>query len=368
MTVPVVPPIFLATAWFVAPRVMHACDARLTRARFVGAPDRSPRELPTPRVPRKARRDAPVDPSRGLELLARALRSGVPPRSAVENWIAGSWPGSKPTLDPETGLRDAVVACALRTDGEARDLLMLVSAACAGGTVSADGIDSAVSVVRAHARSHDEARAAAAQAGLSVRVLTMLPIGALALVVTTRGSRPLTSPSLILVLVVGLVLNRIGAHWVRDLSRRAATGAPDPAAPLLSSLAVSLRAGLDPVSACSGWRDINATGRAAATLIDEHRPLREALVPLASSSPLGEETASLIVESVSSGLPLVPMAARILDRVRDEERRAVDVRVRQLPVRLSAPVVLCVLPSFVLLAVVPMVITAFPHGLVALIN
>lgn len=58
------------------------------------------------------------------------------------------------------------------------------------------------------------------------------------------------------------------------------------------------------------------------------------------------------------GLPLGPVLERLAADARAHRRRQVDTAARQLPVRLALPLVLCTLPSFVLLAVAPLLLTA----------
>ncbi|MDP2292053.1 MAG: type II secretion system F family protein [Actinomycetota bacterium] len=58
------------------------------------------------------------------------------------------------------------------------------------------------------------------------------------------------------------------------------------------------------------------------------------------------------------GLPLAPVLERLADEARQRRRRQADALARQLPVRLSLPLVLCTLPSFVLLAVTPLLLAA----------
>ncbi len=59
------------------------------------------------------------------------------------------------------------------------------------------------------------------------------------------------------------------------------------------------------------------------------------------------------------GLPLGPVLERLAADARAQRRRNLDAAARQLPVRLSMPLVLCTLPSFVLTAVVPLLLAAF---------
>jgi tight adherence protein C len=59
------------------------------------------------------------------------------------------------------------------------------------------------------------------------------------------------------------------------------------------------------------------------------------------------------------GLALAPVLERLAFDARQQRRRLADAAARQLPVRLSLPLVLCTLPSFVLLAIVPLLLGAF---------
>ena len=54
-----------------------------------------------------------------------------------------------------------------------------------------------------------------------------------------------------------------------------------------------------------------------------------------------------------NGLPLVPTLARLAADARNDRRRQAEAAARALPVRLSFPLVLCLLPAFVLLGIVP---------------
>lgn len=59
------------------------------------------------------------------------------------------------------------------------------------------------------------------------------------------------------------------------------------------------------------------------------------------------------------GLPLAPVLERLAADARAHRRRRIDTMARQLPVRLAVPLVVCILPAFVLLAVVPLLLAAF---------
>ena len=58
------------------------------------------------------------------------------------------------------------------------------------------------------------------------------------------------------------------------------------------------------------------------------------------------------------GLPLAPVLERLAADARQMRRRHLDEQARRLPVRLAVPLVLCTLPSFALLTVVPLLLAA----------
>ena len=69
-----------------------------------------------------------------------------------------------------------------------------------------------------------------------------------------------------------------------------------------------------------------------------------------------------LVDSLSAadryGLPLAPVLERLSFEARQQRRRDTEPTARELPVRLAVPLVLCTLPSFVLLAIVPLLLGA----------
>jgi tight adherence protein C len=59
-----------------------------------------------------------------------------------------------------------------------------------------------------------------------------------------------------------------------------------------------------------------------------------------------------------NGLPLKPTLAALALEARHDRRREAEAAARALPVRLSFPLVLCLLPAFVLLGIVPAMVPA----------
>jgi Flp pilus assembly protein TadB len=89
--------------------------------------------------------------------------------------------------------------------------------------------------------------------------------------------------------------------------------------------------------------------------VDAGRRLADALADLPER--LGEPTRPLVAALVASerdGVPLLAALERVGAQVRDERRRAGERAARRLSVTLLFPLVLCILPSFVLLGLVPL--------------
>ena len=68
--------------------------------------------------------------------------------------------------------------------------------------------------------------------------------------------------------------------------------------------------------------------------------------------------ATTLAVTDASGLALTPAIDRLADDARQQRRRAAEAAVRELPVRLAFPLVLCTLPAFALVAIVPLLLGA----------
>lgn len=77
--------------------------------------------------------------------------------------------------------------------------------------------------------------------------------------------------------------------------------------------------------------------------------------------PLGEPVRPLVAALRSAafdGVPLAPALERVAFDARLQRRRAAETAARRLPVHLLLPLVLCVLPAFGLLAIIPLVVVS----------
>ena len=101
-------------------------------------------------------------------------------------------------------------------------------------------------------------------------------------------------------------------------------------------------------------------GRAARCLASLcARPVvrRRAARSRARRSPTLRPLADALRTSARLGTPAAPALARLATEVRADVRRRAEARARTVPVRLCFPLVLCVLPAFALLTVVPVVLS-----------
>jgi tight adherence protein B len=249
-------------------------------------------------------------------------------------------------------------------DSNDAQCISLLQSAMVHGNFVPSALDHGSSVLRDHAACNAELAVAASQAQLSAQLLSALPFLLLggAILVSSQFRSSLWSPIVLCPLLVGVVLNRIGWRWITSLITRAVHDQPDDIGQLTEHLCVSLRTGLSMTLACERWRSVSPLGSSVADLISAGAPLEEALLPLANLHPItGKNLGHTIVEAERDGLPILDTITRLATDHRNERRRQIDTRIRQLPTRLSIPLVLCVLPSFLLLSVAPLVLASLSH-------
>jgi tight adherence protein C len=186
-------------------------------------------------------------------------------------------------------------------------------------------------------------------------ILGLLAIGGL-VVAAAVGPLP------VLMGVATMLLVRRARPVLAARARRRAAERVLPDA--MDLLVLSVRAGLTPQQAI---RDLAASAphevRQAFALVahrgDRGQAFADALVAL--PEVLGASALSLadgLASSERYGLPVEPMLDQLSTEARAARRRLDEADARKLPVRLSFPLVICTLPSFVLLAIAPAVIAA----------
>lgn len=146
----------------------------------------------------------------------------------------------------------------------------------------------------------------------------------------------------------------------RRTQRAAERAYPDA----IEMIVLAVRAGYLPAAALNmatpylapairpAFADVRTRVEGGERFADALAALPAALGPMAA--PLADSFAS----ADRYGQPIAPVLERLATEARQHRRRQADIRARQLPVRMSLPLVLCTLPSFILLAVVPLLLAA----------
>ena len=369
----------IALICFATPRFFRLVDVLEMQRRLHAADLMTEDAKPSLALPRHLRTviSPMLDFATLCESLARATRSGASPHDALlvslqrHQFHHPCWSA---LFDDVAALQscDSSLATARETveprSNDAQCLSLLESAMVHGNFVPS-ALDHASSVLRDRAACSAELAVAASQAQLSARLLSMLPFVLLggAILVSSQFRSSLWSSIVLCPLFLGFILNRVGWRWISSLISRAVHDEPDDIGQLTEHLCVSLRTGLSMTHACERWRTVSPTGNAVADLISAGAPLEEALLPLATTHPIsGKNLGHTIVEAERDGLPILDTVMRLATDHRMERRRQIDTHIRQLPTRLSIPLVLCVLPSFLLLSVAPLVLASLSQLSVSL--
>lgn len=165
--------------------------------------------------------------------------------------------------------------------------------------------------------------------------------------------------------LAGLTATALRRRWsrVRRLARdtrRVAVDFPDA----LDLLVLCIRAGYLPAQAIVEIRPYvpPSLGSAFGAVIESvERGVRfaDSLNQLATAlGPIAQPLIDSLAAADRYGLPLAPVLERLSFEARQQRRRDTDASARELPVRLAMPLVICTLPSFVLLAIVPLLLGA----------
>ena len=357
--------------WYTTPRFFRFLDVSETQRRLHGSHLVSENVQSSPALSRPIQKDTSqvIDFAALCESLARATRSGAAPHDAV---LAGlqrnqlhhpCWSALRNDVTSLKSCENALVIAreSVETHSNEAQCLSLLESAMVHGNFVPSALDHASSVLRDRAACSAELAVAASQSQLSARLLSTLPFVLLlgAMLINSQFRSSLLSPIVLCPLFLGLILNRIGWRWITSLISRAVHYEPDIIGQLTEHLCVSLRTGLSMTQSCERWRTLSPTGKSVADLISAGAPLEEALLPLATADPIsGKHLGHTIVEAERDGLPVLDTVMRLATDHRAQLRRQTDTRIQQLPTRLTIPLVLCVLPSFLLLSVAPLVLAS----------
>ena len=271
------------------------------------------------------------------------LRAGLSPRDA---FVAAGW--GEPGADgaPSDAAPSFAVAARL---------------AHSSGAPLAPILDACSVAAREEAEAMIARQTALAGPRLSARVLLWLPaVGlGLAALVDAGVLAVLVTPLGLALLAVGGLLTLGGRWWMSRLVTGATTH-PDAMVLALHAVRAAMAAGADVATALA----------AVSAALEPHdealaRSMREAALALAEGTPWsdcwGDETAEPLRRALrlpwERGAHAGPLLAAVADGVAIRHRHAAQVAAGELAVRLTLPLALCLLPAFVLVGIVPLLVT-----------
>jgi tight adherence protein C len=121
----------------------------------------------------------------------------------------------------------------------------------------------------------------------------------------------------------------------------------------------ALRAGYSPSQGINCWgryapRVLRPNFIAASRLIDEGERFVDAIRLLQKEiGAVSQSMCEVLISGDRLGIPVENLLFQLANEARLNRRRHAETEARQLPIRLSLPLVMCILPSFVILIIVP---------------
>lgn len=249
---------------------------------------------------------------------------------------------------------------------EAEDLALCALVASGDGGDATHAVETAARSLRARAAIAHELHVAAAHTRASMAVLTWVPIVFLFIMLRSGSVRSfLFSLGGLVCIALALSLQTLGRRWMHKLTNRATevgSHLPD----FIDLVIVHLRAGAPPAMAFLAATN-GAYGDTAASVLEiracvEHgeRFVDALLDHRGGFEPSAQPLIDALVDTERDGLPPRELFDRVATEAHAQRRREADARVRALPVRLTLPLVCCILPAYLLLAVVPLLVSQFP--------
>jgi Flp pilus assembly protein TadB len=364
--------VFATLVWFLCPRLFLRMDQRVASSHVSQLVSQPHQLFSSPisstsrsfRIRRSRRQHSPPknlpEYARCLDSLARATRSHQPTRNALAAALSLLTPTdalTKAIDDLHSGREMEISLSPSECQSHEQQLFEFLRISLVHQVFVPQALEQAADIIQEEFRHHQDVTTATAQARSSASLLTLVPFAVLALLLlssSTARQGSLTAP-FVLTIAVGVVVNRIGWWWIQQLVNSSGIATTDLSLSLAQRLCISLRAGVPLRLAIEEWAA-------------EHDPtLNETLLGGDSLSTSlhdfvqrqaggSHHLAQVLLEADRDGLPIVHTVSRLSAEMRTHRRHQADIKTRQLPTKLTLPVVLCVLPSFVFLAVIPLIL------------
>lgn len=231
------------------------------------------------------------------------------------------------------------------------------------GTLEPSALDHAARAVRQQIQRTSQLRIATAQARLTIRVLTLLPVISvvMGIVLSSSFRSSLQNYGVIAIVVFGLVLNVVGYIWMHVINKSIETNSqPSLLHQLVTSATISLQSGESLISAIEKWGEVNFVGELVRQRFIRGESLSSALLALEMQcGEKGRTVRQLLLDNHQSGTPASDLIARLQEDANSDLSNRINVGIQQISTKLTFPVVLCVLPAFLLLTFIPVVVASF---------
>lgn len=233
--------------------------------------------------------------------------------------------------------------------------------AASQGADAVHALESAARTLRAAAAVAADARAAVTYTRTSVNVLTVVPLLLVVwLLVRDADVRRffVTLPGLVC-LVGGISLNALGRWIVYRIAARAMR-IDSEVSDFIDLISVHVRSSSPPAAAFTAASvhvegRLGVTARQVVAAMNDGSRFVEALAEHRAAFGVNAHALlDALIDTERDGLPPRELFERLSRDASAERRRSSERRIRALPVRLSLPLVGCILPAYVLLAVVPL--------------
>ncbi len=308
-------------------------------------------------------------------VLSRGLAAGRPVSSTLASMATESRWAQLGVVDPlraatDVGIGFDVDATIRRwgsttTDPHERRIALALSIANEHGADVTAGLDRIAEDIRTEHELDDRRRALTAQTRMQAGALVSLPLLFGLLATGLAGGGIPDRPIALVAIAAGVALDVAGLAWMRRLAR----GVEVDRDPIRSSLAESLM--LIRLGAQTGATIRDAVGlaaehgdgavavhlRHASARIGAGFDLRSALEPAASNALL-EQLADVLVRAERDGDHVDLHLEWLARDLRASREAALELAAQRAAMVSLAPLVLCILPAFVLIAFVPLLVSS----------
>lgn len=353
----------VAFSWLLFPRLCLFFDRRIAQHAFTAPSSEQPAHpQATPR------QESHFSDAEILESLAMRIRGGMNAQSALQEMTQSQELPEILRQVLQTHYSEPLDTTLVRFQAAAAnsqysDLATLLLQSCRYGTLEPVALDEAARTVRATKQQTSRLLLASAQARFTVKALTSLPLLSVAagILFSSTFRSSLQQPTFLVIVAVGMFLNCVGYIWMKNIT----TSVQDLARPsalqqLVTSMSVSLHAGDSLLTAIDKWNGVNSVGTEIAQHLSQGDSLARALMPLERDcGNAGRTVRRLLIDNHQMGTPLTELVQRLQEDVESEISLRTNIAIQHMTTKLTFPVVFCVLPAFLVLALLPVVIASF---------